>query len=149
MFRGTFAHSIDDKGRIAIPRRFREQLAQLGDSAVVLTRALDSRFRCLDLYPQSEWARLEARLGDMPPFESRTVDFKRLYVHPAQDQHIDAQGRVLVPVELRDYAGLSKEAVFTGDLQKFQLWSQPDWESGCRQLDEARQDPSFFGDFSF
>ena len=85
----------------------------------------------------------------MPPFESRTVDFKRLYVHPAQDQQIDAQGRVLVPVELRDYAGLGKEAVFTGDLQKFQLWSQPDWENGRRQLDEARQDPSFFGDFSF
>ncbi|MFQ5477618.1 MAG: division/cell wall cluster transcriptional repressor MraZ [Candidatus Binatia bacterium] len=148
MFRGTFSHSIDEKGRLAVPRRFREQLASLEDQVVVITKCLDPRFRCLDLYPESEWARLEARIRAMPPFDPRTVDFKRLYIHPAQDQALDAQGRILVPAELRAHAGLDKEAQFTGDLQKFQLWDLGEWQRASEALEKAKQDPGFFSDFA-
>jgi MraZ protein len=147
MFRGTFFHSLDDKARVAIPRKFRELLpADQGDPRVVVTRSVGGGPRTLDAYPLAEWKALEDRIRQMPQFHERTRTFKRLYLHPAQELVLDAQGRILLPQDLRQAIGLQKDAVFTGDLEKFLVWSREDWEKQ-RQADEANSAPISFDDF--
>ncbi len=139
MFRGTFFHTLDDKARVAIPRKFREQLPPgEGDARVVVTRSVGGP-RTLDVYPMKEWEKLEDRIRQMPQFQERTRTFKRLYLHPAQELQLDAQGRVLLPQDLRDSISLSKEAVFTGDLEKFLIWSRDDWQKQ-QEADSGRAD---------
>lgn len=139
MFRGTFFHTLDDKARVAIPRKFREQLPPgEGDARVVVTRSVGGP-RTLDVYPMKEWEKLEDRIRQMPQFQERTRTFKRLYLHPAQELQLDAQGRVLLPQDLRDCISLSKEAVFTGDLEKFLIWSRDDWQKQ-QEADSGRAD---------
>jgi len=101
MFRGTFFHILDEKGRVAIPRKFREPLGSHSETRVVVTRSVGSDPRTLDVYPMAEWQILEERIRAMPQFQERTRRFKRLYLHPAQDLVLDAQGRILIPQDLR------------------------------------------------
>src|SRR6185369_8309034 len=113
MFLGTFFHNLDDKARVAIPRKFREQLSGgKGETSVVVTRSYGAGPRTLDVYPIDEWEKLEARIRE------------RRYLHPAQELVLDGQGRILLPQDLRDSISLTKEAVFTGDLEKFLIWSK-------------------------
>lgn len=129
MFRGTFFHTLDEKGRVAIPRKFRDALmGSEGDTRIVLTKTADRGIRCLDIYPIAEWQALEDRIRQRPQFSDTTRRFKRKYVHPAQDLVLDAQGRIVVPADLRSWIDLGKDAVFTGDLEKFLLWSKSEWE---------------------
>ncbi|MFN2376829.1 MAG: division/cell wall cluster transcriptional repressor MraZ [Candidatus Binatia bacterium] len=147
MFRGTFFHTIDDKARVAIPRKFRELLpAGQGDPRVVVTRSVGGGPRTLDVYPITEWQALEDRIRQMPQFQDRTRTFKRLYLHPAQELVLDAQGRILLPQDLRASISLTKEAVFTGDLEKFLIWSKEDWERQ-KDADESAGEPVSFDDF--
>jgi MraZ protein len=147
MFRGTFFHTLDEKGRIAIPRKFRELLpAGQGDPRVVVTRSVGSGPRTLDVYTMAEWQALEDRIRQMPQFQDRTRTFKRLYLHPAQELTLDAQGRILLPQDLRSAISLSKEAVFTGDLEKFLIWSKEDWQQQ-KESDESAGVPASFDDF--
>lgn len=146
MFRGTFFHTLDDKARVAIPRKFREQLPPgEGDARVVVTRSVGGP-RTLDVYPMKEWEKLEDRIRQMPQFQDRTRTFKRLYLHPAQELVLDSQGRILLPGDLRDAISLTKEAVFTGDLEKFLIWSKDDW-SRQQAADAANPQPPSFDDF--
>jgi MraZ protein len=145
MFRGTFFHSLDEKARVAIPRKFRDQLsADQGEIRVVATTSVGSGPRTLDVYPMASWQALEARISSLPQFEERTKRFKREYVHPAQELVLDAQGRILLPQDLRDHISLSKEAVFTGDLEKFLIWSKDEWQ---KQKNADRADTISFEDF--
>ncbi|MFN2427015.1 MAG: division/cell wall cluster transcriptional repressor MraZ [Candidatus Binatia bacterium] len=147
MFRGTFFHTLDDKARVAIPRKFRELLpVDQGDPRVVVTKSVGGGPRTLDVYPMAAWQALEARISSMPQFQDRTRTFKRHYVHPAQELVLDAQGRVLLPQDLRDYISLTKEAVFTGDLEKFLIWSKENWQHQ-KSADEAAGDSLSFDDF--
>jgi MraZ protein len=147
MFRGTFFHTLDDKARVAIPRKFREQLpAAEGEARVVVTRSVGQGPRTLDVYPMKEWEKLEDRIRQMPQFQDRTRTFKRLYLHPAQELVLDSQGRILLPQDLRDSVSLAKEAVFTGDLEKFLIWSKEDWQRQ-QQADAASPEPPSFDDF--
>lgn len=147
MFRGTFFHSIDDKARIAVPRKFRDLLpGDQGDPRVVVTKSVGGGPRTLDVYPMAAWQGLEARISAMPQFQDRTRLFKRHYVHPAQELVLDSQGRILVPQDLREYISLTKEAVFTGDLEKFLIWSKEDWQRQ-KSADEAAGDSLSFDDF--
>ena len=147
MFRGTFFHSLDDKARVAIPRKFREQLpAGEGDARVVVTKSVGGGPRTLDVYPMSEWEKLEERIGKMPQFQDRTRTFKRLYLHPAQELVLDGQGRILLPQDLRAAISLTKEAVFTGDLEKFLIWSKDDWQQQ-KDADDSSGEPPSFDDF--
>ncbi|HYB99622.1 MAG TPA: division/cell wall cluster transcriptional repressor MraZ [Candidatus Limnocylindrales bacterium] len=130
MFRGTFFHTLDDKGRVAIPRKFRDLLpAAEGEARVVVTKSAGPAPRTLDVYPMEEWKALEDRIRQMPQFQERTRKFKRLYLHPAQELTLDSQGRILLPHDLRSHIDLGKDAVFTGDLEKFLIWSRSDWEA--------------------
>jgi MraZ protein len=132
---------------VAIPRKFREVLSKEDDDRIVITRSFDVRFRSLDIYVMRQWFLLEQKLQGRPQFDRRTIAFKQLYIHPAQDLSVDKQGRILVPTDLRDYAGLSKDVVSTGDLEKFQLWSADEWARMSKEAESVAREEGFLEDF--
>ena len=136
MFRGTFEHAIDDKSRVSVPARFREILQATGDDRVVITNFHIQSTRCLDVYPLAAWAQLEDRLRAQPQFDQRVLTFSSYYVSSAQDCVLDKQGRILLPGNLRDYAGLKRDVVFTAALDKFRIWDKEAW---ARVFGEAEQ----------
>jgi len=127
MFRGKFEHTIDDKGRVSVPARFREFLQATNDDRVVITNFTMSSVRCLDVYPHAAWVQLEQRLLAKPQFDQRVLRFHNYYVANAHDCVLDKQGRILLPPSLREYAGLAKEVVFTSAIEKFRIWDRDRW----------------------
>jgi len=128
MFRGTFEHTIDDKGRVSVPARFRELLQAMNDDRVVITNFLIGSARCLDVYPHVAWVELEQRLRGKPQFDQRVLRFQNYYFAAAHDCLLDKQGRILLPPTLREYAGLTKDVVFTSALDKFRIWDHAQWK---------------------
>ncbi len=135
MFRGITGIKIDPKGRIVMPTRYRERLQLDSRNTVVLT--IDTEERCLLLYPLPEWEDIERKLAGLPSFNPAARRIQRLLIGHATDVEMDAQGRLLLPTLLRDYAGLKKDAVLVGQGKKFELWDEVHWEK-CRTqwLDE-------------
>jgi MraZ protein len=121
MFRGEFQHTLDDKGRVIIPARLREGL---GENSIV-TRGLD---RCLFLYPLAEWTRLEQRLKKLPFTKSDARAFNRMFFSGAAEVEADRQGRILIPQNLRDYAGIEKDVMIIGVSNRVEVWSEPGWK---------------------
>jgi MraZ protein len=144
MFRGTYEHSIDDKGRVSVPAKFREQLQASNDDRVVITNFVVHQSRCLEVYPFPAWVQLEERLRAKPQFDQRVVNFLNYYVSSAHDCELDKQGRILLPAPLREYAGLQRDVVFTSALEKFRIWDREQWrqvrDEGERQLIEHPED---------
>ena len=128
MFRGMFEHTIDDKGRVSVPAPFREALLANNDDRVVLTNFLISTVRCLDVYPYAAWLQLEDRLRDKPQFDQRVLRFQNYYFAAARDCVLDKQGRVLLPPNLREYASLKRDVIFTSALEKFRIWDRDQWK---------------------
>lgn len=128
MFRGHFEHSVDDKGRVAIPARFREALAGLQEERLVVTKFRVGERRCLDIYPLATWRTLEEKVLAKNRFDPRIIRFKNFYVSGAHECSLDGQGRILVPVLLRDYAGIQREVMFTGDIDMFRMWDKEGWQ---------------------
>ncbi|MEK7618824.1 MAG: division/cell wall cluster transcriptional repressor MraZ [Patescibacteria group bacterium] len=121
MFIGEYQHSIDTKGRLALPGKFRVEL----EGGAVVTRGLDS---CLFLYTADEWARLAQKISQMPINQSNTRAFSRLMLAGAMDVSLDKQGRIILPDYLRQYAGLKKKVVIAGLYSRLELWDQAVWE---------------------
>lgn len=121
MFMGEYRHTIDDKGRLIIPAKFREEL---GD-AFVVTRGLD---HCLFVYPASEWSQLEQKLKSLPFTRSDARAFTRFFFSGATEVELDKQGRVHLPANLRQYAKLEKECVVLGVSSRVEIWSKRTWE---------------------
>ena len=136
MFRGMFEHTIDTKGRVAIPARFRESLLANNDDRLIITKFVVSSVRCLDVYPYTVWQQLEERLRSQPQFTQRMMKFQNYYFAAAHECTLDKQGRVLLPPTLREYAGLKKDVMFTSALTKFRLWDREQWN---RVFGEAEQ----------
>ena len=136
MFRGMFEHTIDAKGRVAIPARFRESLLANNDDRLIITKFVVSSIRCLDVYPYTVWQQLEERLRAQPQFTQRMMKFQNYYFAAAHECTLDKQGRVLLPPTLREYAGLKKDVMFTSALTKFRLWDREQWN---RVFGEAEQ----------
>jgi len=134
MFRGMFEHTIDEKGRVAIPARFRESLQATNDNRLVITNFIVNSVRCLDVYPHAAWLQLEERLRAQPQFNQRMMRFQNYYFAAAHECTLDKQGRVLLPPTLREYAGLKKDVMFTSALEKFRLWDREQWK---QVFDEA------------
>jgi MraZ protein len=132
MFIGKHVHSLDSKGRVAVPHKFREALGGANGGRVILTISPSERFSYLDAYPADEWKDTIRKILDTPipgPDPSATREaFLANYIHPAEELTLDAQGRILVPPEHREAAGLSKEVVFSGDTVRFRLWSPEQWQ---------------------
>ena len=141
MFRGINEVNIDAKGRMVMPSKYREKLLLDNRSTVVLT--VDTEERCLLLYPLPEWEEIERKLVSLPNFNAASRRIQRLLVGHATDVEMDAQGRVLLPPPLRQYAGLNKHAVLVGQGKKFELWDQAHWDE-CR--DRWLQEESDLGE---
>jgi MraZ protein len=123
MFRGRFEHIVDSKGRVSIPAKFRELLAEKNDDRLILTN-FD---RCLVAYPYEEWRVLEERVGSLSMVKKEVKAFQRFFISGATECPIDKLGRILVPPTLRDYAQLGRNVVFAGMLRKFEIWSKERW----------------------
>ena len=111
LFRGHYEHTIDAKGRTSLPARFRHVLAA-GDSRLVVVPALADA--CLDVYPMEAWEQFEQRVARLPKWDRDTVLLRRRYVSAAVECELDRHGRLLVPLPLREHAGLSKEVPWAG-----------------------------------
>ena len=123
MFRGRYEHTIDPKGRLSIPSRYREDLA----ARRIVTLVLTEGDRCVWAYPLDEWERLEERLRQQSQFSPERRNIARVMVSSAKECPVDRAGRTLVPPELRDFAGLKKEVVIAGVLESFEIWSRERW----------------------
>lgn len=121
MFMGEYNHSIDQKGRIIVPAKFREELGE----EFVMTLGLDG---CLFVYPNSEWETFVEQLKKLPG--NREVrQLQRYFLAGATNCEVDKQGRILIPAKLREHAKLEKEVVFVGVLGKIEVWSKERWDA--------------------
>jgi len=132
MFIGEYRHSIDDKGRLAIPAKFRSSLKK-----AVVTRGLDA---CLFVYPMSEWKILAEKLANLPISQANSRAFARLMLAGAMDVEIDSQGRIVLPEYLRSYAGLGKQVVLAGLYNRIELWSEAAWETYTQRAEKNSGD---------
>ncbi len=131
MFRGRYEHTIDKKGRISIPSRYREILSARADDSLIVTN-FDS---CLVAFPKEEWEILEKKVSKLPQMKREVKAFQRYFISGAIECPIDKQGRIMIPQSLRKYAGLEKEVVLVGLIKKFEIWAKAKWES---EFDQAR-----------
>jgi MraZ protein len=136
VFKGTYRHRIDPKGRLPVPAAFRRALGKEG--AVIVT-FLD---QCLAAYPPAEWARLETQLGALPAFSKQVKALTRLLLSRAADCELDVQGRILLPPALRESAGLGRDAVVVGVLNRFEIWSPDSWDGFVRESERLLDDVS-------
>lgn len=127
MFRGRFEHTLDDKGRLALPAPFRRALAEAGEDMLVVTPHLTAP--CLVASPVSEWRRFEDKLDAFPQFHPQAADVKRLYVGNARDCPIDKQGRLLLPQQHREDVGLVRDVLWVGTLKNIEIWAKERWEA--------------------
>ncbi|HEX9664747.1 MAG TPA: division/cell wall cluster transcriptional repressor MraZ [Patescibacteria group bacterium] len=120
MFIGEYLHSIDDKGRLAIPVKFRAALSK----GAVVTKGLDD---CLFLYNLEEWQKLADKLASLPISKANTRAFSRLMLAGAMNVQLDKQGRVVLPEYLRKYSGLKKKVIVTGLYNRLEIWDEQKW----------------------
>lgn len=122
MFIGEYQHTVDEKGRMAVPAKFRKLLSR----GVVVTKGLDS---CLFLYPRQEWGKLVTKLAALPIAKANTRAFSRLMLAGAMDVELDGQGRVGIPEYLRQFAGLGKLVTIAGVYNRLEIWETAKWEA--------------------
>lgn len=130
---GEFQHNIDDKGRVIIPAKFRDELGDL----FIITRGLD---KALFVYPLNEWQVIEQKLKSLPFTKSDARKFTRFFFSGAVESEIDKQGRVIIPNNLRNYALLTKECVVIGVSNRIEIWSKDYWESYYHDSEESFND---------
>ncbi len=121
MFIGEYQHSIDSKGRIIIPSKFREALGY----KFILTKGLDN---CLFIYPMNEWDNLETKLKQLPLASKDARAFVRHFFSGAVECEVDKQGRITIPLNLRDHAKVTKEVITIGVSSRVEIWDKEEWE---------------------
>jgi MraZ protein len=127
MFRGIHTSTLDAKGRLGLPVRVRDTIAQISGADVVVT--IDAQDKCLLLYPLAEWDVVQARLQGLASLQPGARLLQRLMVGHATDLQVDGNGRILLPSMLRDHADLDKAAVIVGQTNKFEIWSESNWRT--------------------
>lgn len=144
MFRGFSSVSVDNKGRLAIPSRFRDRVTLIAEGRLVLT--LNPLDRALWLYPLPEWELIENKLAALSDFDRQSRRAKQMMRGYAADCVLDAQGRILIPQELREYASLNRQAVLLGQGNKFEIWDHASWKAQrdewLEQVGKADGEPS-------
>ena len=125
LFRGVNALSLDAKGRMAMPARYRERVMERAGGNLVIT--VDPDDKCLWIYPLPEWEAIQAKLDALPAFNNNAKILRRLLMGHATDTEMDATGRILLPPELRKHAGLEHKVVLVGQGKKFELWDEELW----------------------
>ncbi|WP_054694538.1 division/cell wall cluster transcriptional repressor MraZ [Syntrophomonas palmitatica] len=122
MFLGEYQHSLDAKGRIIIPARFREQLGE----CFIATRGLDN---CIFVYPPEEWHNIEEKMRSLPFTRADVRSFMRIFLSGASELELDKQGRTVLPANLRDYAHINKDIIIIGVGTRVEIWSAENWET--------------------
>ena len=135
MFRGSSYHTIDAKGRIIIPARFRE-IIRNGDKSGVMLSQMD---KCLVAYAYEEWFKLEEKILSLAEKSDTMRRFRRVFIGAASECNCDKQDRILIPALLRLYAGFNKEIVLVGVLDHFEIWSKDNWEKENATLEKDLQ----------
>ncbi|GAA4423770.1 division/cell wall cluster transcriptional repressor MraZ [Georgenia halophila] len=130
VFLGTHAPRLDDKGRLILPAKFREQLA----AGIVLTRGQE---RCLYAFPMREFEEMHARLRQAPVTSKQARDYLRVFLSGAADDLPDKQGRITIPLQLRQYAGLERELAVIGAGTRIEIWDAGAWESYLAEQEQA------------
>lgn len=133
MFLGTHSPRMDDKSRLTLPAKFREELAD----GVVITKGQE---RCLFVFPAAEFSRIAEQLRDAPMTHKAARAYSRVFFASAHDEVPDKQGRVTLPAHLRDYAGLAKDCVVIGASTRVEIWDRAAWESYLSDSEESFAD---------
>lgn len=133
MLMGEYQHSIDSKGRLIVPAKFRESLG----NSFIITRGLDG---CLFGYPMSEWKNVEEKLQQLPLAKKQSRQFVRFFYSAATECVIDKQGRINLPKTLIDFADLEKSCYLVGVAQRIEIWSEERWESFSEEAEKSYEE---------
>jgi MraZ protein len=126
MFRGSFEHSVDSKGRVSVPSRFREIISERYEGKLILTMDFD---KCIMVYPLEEWERVEEKIKSLPQSQKEVKDYTRFVFSNAAECELDKQGRILIPPSLREGARINKSVMVVGILNKMEIWDKAAWET--------------------
>jgi len=135
VFLGTHAPRLDEKGRLILPAKYREELA----SGLVLTKGQE---RCLYVFPVNEFGRITEALRTAPVTAKAVRDYSRVFFASASDEELDRQGRITIPLSLREYAGLQRECVVIGANTRLEIWDAAAWANYLEQQEDAFSDAS-------
>ena len=124
-FMGSYTYSVDHKGRVSIPTKFRKYIDEDADEALIITRGLDG---CLFAYPIDEWQRIDERLRALPVTQQNTRVFVRMLTATAISVTLDKQGRIAIPRGLLELAGIESDVLFVGTLDHFELWNPSEYD---------------------
>lgn len=130
MFIGEYKHSLDEKGRVNVPSKYRDKLGE----AFILTKGLDG---CLFIYPSSEWVIFEQKLKQLPLTNTNARKFVRFFLAGAVECSADKQGRILIPNHLRVYSNIEKDIVFIGMSNRIEVWSNNKWDDYNQEAFDA------------
>lgn len=126
MFRGSFEHSVDSKGRVSIPSKFRDLISDRYEGKLVLTMDFDN---CITVYPLEEWERVEEKIRSLPQMQKEVKEFMRFVFSTATECELDKQGRILIPPSLREQAKINKSVMVVGIIGKMEIWDKEAWEA--------------------
>src|SRR5690606_11170559 len=144
---GVFEHALDEKGRVSLPASFRLELKRRNQAAVILTNFVCDGARCLEGFAEDVWQVFEEKLAKKSRFDPQVKKLENFYLARATNCPLDASGRVNIPLYLRDYAGLSKDIVFTSSIHGFRIWDKRVWELIFQEAETALlEDPTLFVD---
>lgn len=145
LFRGRFEFSIDPKGRLSIPAKFRQIIEQRHEGKVFVANLP----KCLVAYTPEEWEAVEARASRLPAFNPKVQAYQRLFISSAVECGVDGQGRILVPPSLRSQAALERQVVIAGLLDRFEIWSRQRWDEemaeAMKNFDQISEDLAGLG----
>jgi MraZ protein len=130
MFMGEYQHSLDDKGRLIVPAKFREDLGE----QFIITRGLDN---CLFVYPVAQWKVLEEKIKELPTAHADTRAFVRMFFSGAVEAELDKQGRVVIPQHLREHAKIDRDVYVIGISTKVEVWAKETWENYSTQAQQS------------
>lgn len=130
MFLGTYTPKLDEKNRLILPAKFRDEL----EGGLVITRAQD---HCLAIYPTSTFVKMTSSMAEAPSSVKQVRDFQRMLAAGASDDKPDKQGRITIPAQLRGYAGLSKDCVVVGAINRVEIWDADAWEEYSAEQEGA------------
>lgn len=143
MFRGSFEHTVDSKGRVSVPSKFRDIIADRYDGRLVLALDFD---RCLAVYPLEEWEKLEEKIRTLPMMQKEVKEFMRFFFSSASECELDKQGRILIPPALRERAAINKTVLLVGIINKIEIWDSAVWEArNSQNIDKIGETLSSLG----
>lgn len=146
-FYGNHDHTIDEKGRVSLPKEFRKVLAQQNSRSIILTNYLSDGTRCLEGFALARWKEFEHSLRAKSRFSSKLQRLENFYLSRASECAVDGSGRILIPSHLRTYAGLEREITFTASIHGFRVWDKRVWGHVFSSAEQALlEDPDLFAD---